>query len=102
AGGGAGAEAAAADPQAPAPRLAAGPEFALGPEIALPDAIPLPLGAPLPSAGQAASFAVTVPEPAGPDPGGPLPIFESVESDYLHTRSRGLLRSSELPADQPT
>ncbi len=68
----------------------------------MPDAAPLPLGAPLPSTGQAASFAVTVPEPVSTEPGGTLPIFESVESDYFRTRSRGLLRRSELQADQPT
>ena len=68
----------------------------------MPGAIPLPLGAPLPSMGQAASFAVTVPEPVGTEPAGMLPIFESVESDYFRTRSRGLLRRRELQADQPT
>src|ERR1035441_1540857 len=91
AGGGAGAVAAAVDPRPSAPRFAAGPEFAVGPEIAMPDAVPLTLGAPLPSPAPAASFAVTVPEPVGTEPGGALPIFESVESDYLHTRRRGLL-----------
>jgi signal transduction histidine kinase len=102
AGGGASAVAAVADPRASAPRFAAGPESAVGPEIAMPDAIPLPLGAPLRSTGQAASSAVTVPEPVGTELGGTLPIFESVESDYFHTRSRGLLRPGELQADQPT
>jgi hypothetical protein len=102
AGGGAGAVTAAADPRASAPWFAAGPEFAVGPEIAMPDAAPLPLGAPLPSTGQAASFAVTVPEPVSTEPGGTLPIFESVESDYFRTRRRGLLRRSEPHADQPT
>jgi hypothetical protein len=66
------------------------------------DAVPLTPGAPLPSPARAASFAVTEPEPAGTDPGGSLPIFESVESDYPHTRRRGLPRPSELRADQPT
>jgi signal transduction histidine kinase len=101
-GGGVAAVAAAADPKASAPRFAAGPESAVGPEIAMPDAIPLPLGAPLPSTGQAASFAVTVPEPVGTEPGGTLPIFESVESDYFRTRSGGPLRLDELQAHQPT
>ena len=59
----------------------------------MPDAIPLPLGAPLPSTGQAASNAVNVPEPVGTEPGGTLPIFESVESDYFRTRSRGSARA---------
>ncbi len=66
------------------------------------DAIPLPLSAPLPSTGQAVTFAVTVPEPVGAELGGALPIFESVESDYFHTRDRDLLRPSEPQAGQPT
>jgi signal transduction histidine kinase len=102
AGGGADAVAAAADPRPSAPRFAAGPEFAVGPEIAMPDAVPLTLGAPLPSPPSAASFAVTVPEPLAAELGGALPIFESVESDYFHTRGWGLLRPSEPQAGQPT
>ena len=102
AGGGAGAVAAPADPRASASRFAAGQEFAAGPQIAMPAAVPQPLSAPLPATGQSASFAVIVPEPAGTEPGAMLPIFESVESDYFRTRSRGLLRRSELQADQPT
>jgi signal transduction histidine kinase len=101
-GGGAGAVAAAADPRPSAPRFAAGPDFAVGPEIAMPDAVPLTLGAPLPSPAQAASFAVAESEPVGTELGGTLPIFESVESDFSYTRSRGLLRPNELQADQPT
>jgi len=101
AGGGADAVAAAADPWPSAPRFAAGPESAVGPEIAMPDAVPLPLGAPLPSPAPAASFAVTVPEPAGAELGGTLPIFESVESDYFQTRDRDLRRPSEPQAGQP-
>jgi HAMP domain-containing protein len=97
-----GAVAAVADPRSAAPRVAAGPEFVLGPEIAMSDAVPLTLGAPLPAPAQAASFAVTEPEPVGTEPGGALPIFESVESDYFHTRGQGLLRPGELPASQPT
>jgi hypothetical protein len=68
----------------------------------MPDAVPLPLGAPLPSTGQAASFAVAVPEPVGTELGGTLPIFESVESDYFHTRGRDVLRPGEPQAGQPT
>jgi hypothetical protein len=68
----------------------------------MPDAIPLPLSAPLPSTGQPASFTVIVPEPVGTELGGTLPIFESVEADYLHTRGRDLLRPGEPQADQPT
>jgi signal transduction histidine kinase len=102
AGTGGAAVAAAADPRPSAPRFSAGPEFAVGPEIAVPDAVPLPLSAPLPSPAPSASVAVTVPEPAGAELGGALPIFESVESDYSHTRGQGLLRPSEPPASQPT
>jgi hypothetical protein len=68
----------------------------------MPDAAPLPLGAPLPSPAPATSSSVTVPEPAGAEPGAALPIFESVESDYLHTRGWGLIRPGELQAGQPT
>jgi signal transduction histidine kinase len=100
--GGAGAVAAAADPRPSAPRFAAGPESAVGPEIAMPDAVPVTLGAPLPSPAPATSFAVIVPEPLGAELGGALPIFESVESDYFHTRGGGLLRPSEPQAGQPT
>jgi signal transduction histidine kinase len=99
---GADAVAAAPDPRPSAPPSAAGPEFPVGPEIAMPDAVPRTLGAPLPSPASAASFAVTVPEPLGAEPGGALPIFESVESDYSHTRRWGLLGPSEPQAGQPT
>ena len=68
----------------------------------MPDAIPLPLSAPLPSTGQAASSAVIVPEPVGTELGSTLPIFESVEADYLHTRGKDLPRPGEPQADQPT
>jgi signal transduction histidine kinase len=100
AGGGADVLAAAWDPRPSAPRFAAGPEFAEGPQIARPDAVPLTLGAPVPVPAQAASSAVTVPEPVGTEPGGALPIFQSVRSDYLHTRGHGLLRPGEQ-AGQP-
>jgi signal transduction histidine kinase len=100
--GGAGAVADAGDPRPSDRWVAAGSEFALGPEIAMSDAVPLTLGAPVPSPAPATSFAVTVPEPAGAEPGCPLPIFESVESEYFHTRGRGLLRPGEPQAGQPT
>jgi signal transduction histidine kinase len=104
---GGGAGAVAADPRRSAPRFAAGPVLAVGPEIALgtqiamPGAVPLTLGAPLPSPAQAASSAVSLPEPVATELGGALPIFQSVESDYLHTHSQGLLRPSEWQASQP-
>ena len=44
---------------------------------------------------------MTVPEPADSEPGGAPPIFQSVESDYLHTRGQGLLWPGELQASQP-
>ncbi len=94
-GGGAGtvaghAAAAAGDRWFSAPRFAAGPDAAEGPDVARPDPVPLPLGAPLPSQAPAASIAATGPEPAGAEPGG-LPIFESVESEYLRTDRGGVL-----------
>jgi signal transduction histidine kinase len=92
---GADAVAAYADLRPSAPRFAEGPQSAAGPEVATPDAVPLPLGAPLPSPAPATS-PVTVPEPAGAEPGGALPIFESVESDYFHTRGGDLIRPSEI------
>ena len=99
AGAGGEAVAAGADPRRSAPRFTAGPQFAAGPEIARPDAVPLTLGAPLPS--WASSFAGTGPEPAAAEPGAALPIFESLESDYLHTHSHSLHRPSEPPASEP-
>ncbi len=101
AGAGGGAGAAAADPRPSPPWFPAGPKFAEGPEIAPPDAVPLPLAAPLPSPTPSVSFAATVTEPAGAEPGGTLPIFESVESDYFQTRGEGLLGASEPQASQP-
>jgi signal transduction histidine kinase len=79
---------------------ARGPEFAVRPQLARPDAVPLPVGAPLPAPVQAAPSAVVVPEPAGPEPGGALPIFDSMESDYLQTRAQGLT-SVGLPQRVP-
>jgi len=81
--------AAAADPRPPAPR------FAAGQEIVGDDAVPVPLGAPVPSPAPATSATDAVPEPAGAEPGGALPIFESVESDYLRNRGSSLLRPGE-------
>ena len=94
----AGSVAAAADPRPPLPRFAAGPEFPMGAEVARPDAAPLTLGAPLPPPAPATSSPVTMPEPPGAGLGGALPIFESVESDYLHARGGGPLRPSEPQA----
>ena len=101
-------EAAVADPRRPAPRLAGpepaiGPEPAAGPEIAVVDAVPVLLSAPLPATSQAAAFGVAVPEPAGTEPGGALPIFESVEADYSsRTREQDRLQPGEPHADRPT
>jgi signal transduction histidine kinase len=91
AGSGAPASDAAVGRSAPAPEVQATQEIVVG------DAFPVPLGAPLPSPAPETSATHAVPEPAGAEPagaepggaepGGALPIFESVESDYL--RSRG-------------
>lgn len=99
---GAGGGAAAEDPRLSAPRFPAGRKFAEGPETATPDAVPLPLGAPVASPAPPASFAAPEPEPAGAEPGGALPIFESVESRYLHTRRQDLLGPSEPQAAEST
>jgi hypothetical protein len=42
-----------------------------------------------------------MPEPAGTELGGALPIFDSVEYDYFRTRGSGLLRPREPQAGQP-
>jgi HAMP domain-containing protein len=97
-----GAAAAAADLWRSAPRFAAGPESAVGPEIATPDAVPLPLGAPLPSPTPSAPLAATVPEPAAAELGGMLPIFESVESNYLHNHGQNLPETGKPQVSQPT
>jgi signal transduction histidine kinase len=97
--GGAGAVAAA--PRPSAPRFAAGPESAVGPEIAMPDAIPLTLSAPLPAQAPGAAFAVTAAEPVRTESRSALPIFESVESDYFHTRARDLLRCEPQAGPTP-
>jgi len=97
-----GAAAAATDPRRSAPRFPTGPEFAVGPEIATHDAVPLPLGAPLPSPTPSAPLAATVPESAGAELGGTLPIFESVESDYFHTHGQDLPGTGKPQASQRT
>ncbi|HTS95901.1 MAG TPA: nitrate- and nitrite sensing domain-containing protein [Streptosporangiaceae bacterium] len=81
-----GAATAAADPVRPAPRFPAGPELAMAPQIASPDAVPLPLGAPLPSPAPSAPLAATAAGPAGAEPGGTLPDFESVTPAGLPQR----------------
>jgi anti-sigma regulatory factor (Ser/Thr protein kinase) len=102
-------EAAAADLLRPAPRFAAGPEPAIGrepaagPQIAVLEGVPVPLSAPLPATAQASAYAVAVPEPVGAEPGGALPIFQSVEADYSsHTRDQDLPRPGEPQGGQPT
>ncbi len=100
-----GALAAAADPRRSAPRVLAGSDFAaVGPEIATPHVVLFgaPLQAPAPSASFTSAVPEpSVPEPAGAGPGGTLPIFESVESDYLQTRGEDLLGPDEQQASQP-
>ena len=107
-GAGLGAMAAATGRRPSAPRFRSGPEFPGGPQIAASDAVPLTLGAPVSSPAPSVSFAATAPEPAGAEPGSALPIFASVESDYLytrgqrHTRGQRLLRPGEPQGGQPT
>jgi hypothetical protein len=67
------------------------------------DAVPVLLSAPLPTTAPAAASAVIVPEPAGPELGGALPIFESVEADYSsRTREQDRLQPGKPHADRPT
>jgi signal transduction histidine kinase len=88
----AGANGAAADRSTSAPQVQATQEIVVG------DAVPVPLGAPLPSAPPETSARHAVPEPRAGEPAdaepaaaeptaaeptAALPIFESVESDYL-------------------
>jgi hypothetical protein len=108
-GGEPGAVAVAPDPRVSAPRIAAGPEHPAEPETARPDAVPLPLAVPLPAPVSVAPapvapapVAVTVPEPPGPQAGGALPVFESVESAYLQARGRDLLQPGEPSVRPPT
>ncbi len=72
-----------------APGFPAGPELAAGQRITSPQGVPMTLGAPLPSPATSASSQVIVPEPVGAEPGAALPIFESVESDYLRAHGQG-------------
>jgi signal transduction histidine kinase len=65
------------------------------------DADFLPLGAPVRSPAPATSVAEGGPEPASAEPDETLPIFASVESEYLHTRGSGLVQPGEPPAGQP-
>jgi signal transduction histidine kinase len=103
-GGGADATLEAGEAGPSAPWAAARPEFALGPTIAMSDAVSPTLGAPVPSPAPATSSAATGPGPAGEEvageePGGPLPIFESVEWKYFPTRDPDPLSSCEPQAD---
>jgi signal transduction histidine kinase len=85
-----------------------GPAIEAFPEIAAPDAVPLTLGAPLPSQAPPATFAETVQGPSGAQPSGtarpptgttgPLPIFESIESAYLHNRAQPAPAGPATPA----
>jgi signal transduction histidine kinase len=96
-----GPEAAGGPLVAAGPGAVAEPGAAAEPDVAVPGAVPMPLGAPLPSPAPAPSLAVTMPEPADAEPGGVLPIFESVESGYFRTRGGALLGPGEAEAGQP-
>jgi signal transduction histidine kinase len=70
---------------------ASAPQVQATQEIVGGDAVPVPLGAPLPSPAPETSAAHAAPEPtaaepAAEEPAAALPIFESVESDYLRGR----------------
>jgi hypothetical protein len=56
------------------------PEPATNTPTSTPEAVPMLLGAPLPSPAPQTSPGVTPPGPVGAEPGGALPIFDSVES----------------------
>jgi hypothetical protein len=47
-------------------------------------------------------LAATVPEPAAAELGGMLPIFESVESNYLHNHGQNLPETGKPQVSQPT
>jgi signal transduction histidine kinase len=83
--------AATAQPRPSSPWSPAEPKFAEGPEIATAGGALLPLGAPVPA-----------PAPSASAPGGVLPIFEAVESDYFRTRDQDVAGPSEPQAGQPT
>ena len=53
----------------------------------------------VPAALPAADSPVVVPEAGWPEPGSPLPIFDSVESDWFRTRGRTPPRRDDAPAD---
>jgi signal transduction histidine kinase len=72
------------------------------PEIAVPGAVPLTLAAPVPAPAAPVSFTSPGPERANAEPSGPLPIFESLESEYLHGRGQDLLGPAAPQAGQPT
>ena len=87
-----------------APRYADGPqlvtdsEAAMGTDAALRHGVPL-LGAPLPSLAPPDPLAETVPEPVASQPED-LPIFDSVESEYLGAYGADRLGLS-APQNQP-
>jgi signal transduction histidine kinase len=97
--------AATAGPRPPALRFSgpekipAGPTLPAGPAGAVSDA--LPPRAPVHSAAPATSIAATGPEPGRAEPDGALPIFASVESEYLQARGSGLVQPGEPQAGQP-
>jgi hypothetical protein len=103
----AGAWAGAAESPLAALGFGTGPEPSLEPETdtptGTPEAVPMLLGAPLPAPAPETSPGVTAPGPAGAEPDGVLPIFESVESSY----GRGPIRPGDpqpaqsAPAEPP-
>jgi signal transduction histidine kinase len=99
-------------PLSSAPRFADGRERVRGLETGTSGAMRLALGAPLPPPVPLAAFAVGLPEPEpepepergereSREPGGALPIYESVESDYPHPFGRDLPQPSGPQAALP-
>jgi hypothetical protein len=71
------------------PSVWAGPADEALPGAEVPEAVPLTLSAPLPTLAPPATFAEAGPPAVDGEPSGPLPIFQSVESSYLHGRDPG-------------
>jgi signal transduction histidine kinase len=83
------------------PSVWAGPANEALPEAGIPEAVPLTLSAPLPTLATPPTFAEAGPPAVDGEPSGPLPIFQSVESSYLHGRGQGGNGPAAPPASQP-
>jgi signal transduction histidine kinase len=94
-GGRIGAAASTADPRLSAARFAAAPASPAGPETAISGAVATTPSAQAPSPASASSSPVTMPETTDAERGGALPIFESVEADYVEARGEIPLRPGD-------